>query len=75
MSVLNWELYYPCDYIKLFLLPESSGSAVFSLKKILALVMAPGAGFLLFIRMLAGKIIIAMENYKLKYEINGVVDM
>lgn len=48
---------------------------MFSLKKILALVTAPGAGFLLFIRMLAGKFIIGMEKYKLKYEINDVVDI
>lgn len=54
---------------------ESSGSAVFSLKKILALVTAPGAGFLLFIRMLAGLPIgvfqsmfsvFAMETFKLQ---------
>lgn len=59
---------------------ESSGSAVFSLKKILALVTAPGAGFLLFIRMLAGLPIgvfqsmfsvFAMETFKLPAEQNG----
>lgn len=48
---------------------------MFSLKKILVLVTVLGVGFLFFIRMLVGKFIIGMENYKLKYEINDVVDI
>ncbi|XP_022337784.1 solute carrier family 22 member 18-like [Crassostrea virginica] len=59
---------------------EASSSAVFSVKKILALVQAPGAGFLLFIRMLAGLPIgvfqsmfsvVALETFKLPAEQNG----
>ncbi|XP_062568913.1 solute carrier family 22 member 18-like [Saccostrea cucullata] len=59
---------------------ESSDSAVFSLKKLFSLIMAPGAPFLLFIRMLAGLPIgvfqsmfsvVALETFKLPAEQNG----
>lgn len=63
------------DDINLFFFLESLGLVVFSLKKILVLVIVLGVGFLFFIRMLVGKFIIGMENYKLKYEINDVVDI
>lgn len=63
------------DDINIFFFLESLGLVVFSLKKILVLVIVLGVGFLFFIRMLVGKFIIGMENYKLKYEINDVVDI
>lgn len=63
------------DGINIFFFLESLGLVVFSLKKILVLVIVLGVGFLFFIRMLVGKFIIGMENYKLKYEINDVVDI
>lgn len=63
------------DDINIFFFLESLGLVVFSLKKFLVLVIVLGVGFLFFIRMLVGKFIIGMENYKLKYEINDVVDI
>lgn len=63
------------DDINIFFFLESFGLVVFSLKKILVLVIVLGVGFLFFIRMLVGKFIIGMENFKLKYEINDVVDI
>lgn len=63
------------DDINIFFFLESLGLVMFSLKKILVLVIVLGVGFLFFIRMLVGKFIIGMENYKLKYEINDVVDI
>lgn len=63
------------DDINIFFFLESLGLVVFSLKKILVLVIVLGVGFLFFIRMLVGKFIIGMENFKLKYEINDVVDI